>query len=172
MKKNAWPMLIAALGLTYLGWALFRVGLFGLKTEWEQNSWTHAISTVVQTQEVKEYQGTKSGWNWCPVWTSEYWVDGQEHRTSQRSFGAGACFKSLQEADAHLYSHPVGSELGVIFEPGNPDHAVIEIPEEKSKFRWPFNGFGLAVIIGAALILFAVSGMVSNVRKFRAESQA
>jgi hypothetical protein len=150
-SSAAKPLPFAALLAPFV---LFLIGLFalqlGARQLWAEHvaaSWPHA-NAIITGAAVSQEEG-RIGPKWRPGWSYEFTVEGQPY-TGEREVLVGTTPSTSRRAaaEADLARHPVGSQVLVVYEAGNPANAALEISADDSLW-WMLIGAGtLFVLIG------------------------
>jgi hypothetical protein len=134
-----------------MGIALTAVGSRELLHLHSAQSWQKVAGTV-RFAEIIESHGRST--TWCPKWTYQYTVNGQEYFASRTAVGTVTCQRYQQWAEAKLKQHPVGASVDVYFDPENPASAALSIAPDGG--IWWFVS-----IVGIGFILVALKSMVA-----------
>jgi len=148
---HAKRQLILALVTAAIG-ALFLVyGAKGVLLERAQDSWPRT-NGIVRSVQITWSDG-KSGRLWCPEWRYEYSVDDRRYFNRRAAFGTLACKHQRSEAESQASTRPIGSQVSVIYEPGNPRNAALEVTQDGGAFRWFLVASGGAfLLLGVAML--------------------
>ncbi|WP_218135264.1 DUF3592 domain-containing protein, partial [Variovorax sp. YR216] len=69
------------------------------------------------------------------------------------AFGTLACKHQRSEAESQASTRPIGSQVSVIYEPGNPRNAALEVMRDGGAFRWFLVASGGAfLLLGVAML--------------------
>ncbi|MES2187302.1 MAG: DUF3592 domain-containing protein [Pseudomonadota bacterium] len=150
-SRTAKPLPFAALLAPLL---LFLLGLyavqFGVRQLWAEHvagSWPHA-NAVITGAAVVEFD-SRVGPKWRPGWSYEFTVEGRPYTGDHEVLvGTTPSTSRRAMAEANLARHPVGSQVLVVYEPGNPVNVALQISVDDSLWWVLIGGGALFVLIG------------------------
>ena len=141
------------------GLVLFLIVLSGLGVIWGVNiyiteknakNWPTTIA-IVKESRVFESKA-KNGVSYCPKWSYEYYLNTEKYSSSRNAFGFFSCFNNRKKAELELNSHPVGSEVQVIYNPDDPNHAALQLSSSGSVYWMLILVGGLCILCGVMIL--------------------
>lgn len=146
-------LLCLALGLSWLGWAMFR-------DTWGQAQWPQVMGVVEHSELVLNHRERSRQlraalrWHWALRY--RYQVDGRTHigeRYASAPPISDADGGRPPSMDLKILQgrHPVGAAVAVYYDPGNPANAVLK-PTQQPAYLVLLLGLGL-LLVSAALAL-------------------
>jgi len=143
--------LILAFVTATIGILLLVYGAKGFLLERSQSSWPRTDG-IVRSVRITSSDG-KAGRLWCPEWRYEYAVDDRRYFSRRAAFGTFACKHQQSQAELQASTRPVGSPVSVIYEPGNPRNAALEVTQDGGAFHWFLVASGGAFLfLGLAML--------------------
>ncbi|MFP5477376.1 MAG: DUF3592 domain-containing protein [Gammaproteobacteria bacterium] len=133
--------LIFAFVIATFGVSLLVYGVKGVLLERSQSSWPRTDG-IVRSVKIVSSDG-KAGRLWCPEWSYEYVVDDRRYVSRRVAFGTYGCKHRHSQAELQASTRPIGSWVSVIYEPGNPHNAALEVTQDGGAFHWLLVASGL-----------------------------
>ncbi|MEQ1620938.1 MAG: DUF3592 domain-containing protein [Methylococcales bacterium] len=142
-----------------VGLVIFLIALSSLGVFWgvniyitEENAknWPTTIAIVKESRVIESK--SKSGVGYCPEWHYEFYLNSKKYISSRNAFGFFSCSNSRKKAELELNSHPIGSEVQVIYNPDDPKHAALQLSSSSSVY-WMLILVGGLCVLGGVMIL-------------------
>jgi uncharacterized protein DUF3592 len=153
MKNVLFGLIFAAVGIGVCGFGYVTLTKAKASADWPSIQGA-VTSSDVETR--RETTGTgseaRTKIKYAPIVHYSYEVDGREHAASRISYG-GFTSSSSRSARRVVNRYPVGAEVAIYYDPGDPGTAVLEPGASWTIYLlFPFGGIfalvGVAVMFG------------------------
>ena len=133
-----------------IGLFLFIRGLALYRRAKESSHWLYVKGQVAATELDRKSDG-EGGWEYYPMITYTYSIDGQQYESQRIIFG-GPVGTSKFLAEEELSRYWPGKKVNVYYDPEDPAQTVLAPGGTRVVWRWLIGGAGFAALGAAGLI--------------------
>ncbi len=144
-----------AAGYAFVNWTEFQ----------DSETWSTTDGVIIETNIYQEYDSEDEEYSYEPNITYRYVVDGAQYESDRIGFFSKS-YDTQAEAQEVIDSYRQTSNVEVIYNPDNPEKAVLERRTDETLLAGLGIGGGIAVIIGLSMIVFGILRLLRAASSF------